>query len=148
MNLTDRLSDQNPPRLCYIAHGYAYFTTLQDVTRQWGDDWNDIPYEHNAEEPYPWNDRRGVPRYEISKFPFECSHLLTPPDFLNYTNNSPYSVEMINRGDVPWLQTPSYDYYSGPVICIMAGTSFNDFVTMVHLAGGEVYVPIQKNTNQ
>ena len=29
-----------------------YFTELDDVTEQWGDDWNDRPYEHNAGEPY------------------------------------------------------------------------------------------------
>ena len=39
------------PRLCYIDNCWAYFTT-QPLDKQWGDDWDDAPYEHNAGEPY------------------------------------------------------------------------------------------------
>ena len=36
------------PVLCYIdQHKRAYFTT-QALSKQWGDDWNDAPYEQNA----------------------------------------------------------------------------------------------------
>jgi len=38
-------------RLCYVDLPWVYFTT-QDLDKQWGDDWDDAPYEHNAEEPY------------------------------------------------------------------------------------------------
>ena len=38
-------------RLCYVSGCFAYFTS-KDLTEQWGDDWNDAPYEHNAGEPY------------------------------------------------------------------------------------------------
>lgn len=38
-------------RLCYIDGPWAYFTT-QPVAEQWGDDWDDAPYEHNAGDPY------------------------------------------------------------------------------------------------
>lgn len=34
-------------KLCYVDDGFAYFTT-KPLTEQWGDDWNDAPYEHNA----------------------------------------------------------------------------------------------------
>ena len=37
--------------LCYVDKPWAYFTT-QKLEDQWGDDWEDIPYQHNAEEPY------------------------------------------------------------------------------------------------
>lgn len=37
--------------LCYVDGPWAYFTT-QPLAKQWGDDWNDAPYEHNAGEPY------------------------------------------------------------------------------------------------
>lgn len=37
--------------LCYVKGCFAYFTS-QPVEEQWGDDWNDAPYEHNAGEPY------------------------------------------------------------------------------------------------
>lgn len=39
------------PRLCYVEGDWAYFTT-QPLDKQWGDDWDDAPYEHNAGEPY------------------------------------------------------------------------------------------------
>ena len=34
-------------KLCYIENDNAYFTT-NDLMKQWGDDWNDALYEHNA----------------------------------------------------------------------------------------------------
>lgn len=43
-------------KLCYIDdngysnQGVAYFT--DNLENQWGDDWDDAPYEHNAESPY------------------------------------------------------------------------------------------------
>ncbi len=40
-----------PERLCYVEGSWAYFTT-QELKNQWGDDWNDTPYEHNAGDPY------------------------------------------------------------------------------------------------
>ena len=39
------------PCLCYVDGCWAYFTT-QRLDHQWGDDWNDAPYEHNAGPPY------------------------------------------------------------------------------------------------
>lgn len=38
-------------KLCYINGSTAYFTTLS-LDDQWGDDWDDAPYEHNAGTPY------------------------------------------------------------------------------------------------
>lgn len=38
-------------RLCYVSGPFAYFTS-KELSEQWGDDWNDAPYEHNAGEPY------------------------------------------------------------------------------------------------
>ena len=55
---------ENEPVLCYIDQmGRAYFTT-QALSKQWGDDWNDAPYEHNAETPY--DDRENPPRWKIT----------------------------------------------------------------------------------
>lgn len=36
---------------CYVEGNRAWFTT-QSLDKQWGDDWNDAPYEHNAGRPY------------------------------------------------------------------------------------------------
>ena len=52
--------------LCYVERNFAYFTSIP-LELQWGDDWNDAPYEHNAGEPY--GDHRptpGAPRAEHS----------------------------------------------------------------------------------
>lgn len=43
--------DKREPVLCYVDDKFAYFTT-QELAKQWGDDWDDAPYEHNAGEPY------------------------------------------------------------------------------------------------
>ena len=37
-------------KLCYVEGQKAYFTS--NFEKQWGDDWNDRPYECNAGEPY------------------------------------------------------------------------------------------------
>ena len=41
-----------PFKLCYVRHNILYFT--DSFEKQWGDDWDDAPYEHNAGEPYEW----------------------------------------------------------------------------------------------
>lgn len=43
-------------KLCYVEDNFAYFTN--DFENQWGDDWNDRPYEHNAGEPYEKKDKK------------------------------------------------------------------------------------------
>jgi hypothetical protein len=39
------------PVLCYVEGFWAFFTT-RPLAEQWGDDWDDAPYEHNAGRPY------------------------------------------------------------------------------------------------
>lgn len=129
------------PVLCYVEGSCAYFTT-QPLADQWGDDWDDAPYEHNAGTPYEWradkwdmatrtlvpNDH---PRWEIVKVYFD-GDLVTPD--ARY-GNSPFSVEKINRGDVPWLEP-----YMGHGVRIMAGCTVSVFKDLVREAGGRVYV--------
>ena len=79
-------------KLCYLEHNIMYFTS--DIENQWGDDWNDRPYEHNAGPPY--EDGR-----TIKKIKFR-GHYTMPCDFYL---NSPYSVQDINNGAVPWAYT-------------------------------------------
>ncbi len=117
-------------KLCYVSMPWCYFTT-KELSEQWGDDWNDAPYEHNAGEPYLWRDD-GTPKYEVKKVAISAD-LEQPCD---NRFNSPYSVEMINRGDVPWLKTPNYEKKK---IEIMAGTSLEKFIEIIKAAGGEVY---------
>ena len=37
-------------KLCYVDRNKAWFTN--NFEKQWGDDWDDAPYEHNAGLPY------------------------------------------------------------------------------------------------
>lgn len=126
-------------RLCYVDGPWAWFTTAALVD-QWGDDWNDAPYEHNAGTPYAWHEEQRrqdgsrVPRYELLKVAWDGP--LETPDAWHL--NSPYSVEQINKGAVPWLVTARYT--TGSAVSIPAGTSLPEFIRLVEEAGGIVYV--------
>ena len=138
----------NEYKLCYVSNGYAWFTT-QELSKQWGDDWNDAPYEHNAEIPYDYKESvyeagKGMvanpaPAYKLAVVPFDGAGLQTP-DCLCSGGNSPFSVQMINKGAVAWLSTPTYSV--GPFIHIWAGTPYPEFVRLVQSAGGNVYEPL------
>ena len=134
-------------KLCYVNLPWCYFTT-QELSEQWGDDWNDIPYEHNAEEPYEppradlpdraiefpngWN-KDGTPKWEIKKVAIDNVYLEEPSEG---HLNSPYSVEDINKGKVPWLQSPKY---LSDNVKIMAGCELSEFINIIKNNGGNVY---------
>ena len=137
-------------KLCYIDGDTAYFTT-QDLDKQWGDDWNDAPYEHNAGPPYfpfvhhfangetkknekDWNED-GTPKFEIYHLKFDTAWRLETPASRHY--NSPYSVQMINAGAVAWLSGTDKD---GKPIAIQAGASIEEFKQKVKQAGGAIYI--------
>ena len=121
--------------MCYVEGRIAYFTT-QDLKEQWGDDWNDAPYEHNAEIPYQdWDAEREKrpPRWEIVRLAFECP--LSTPDA--GTINSRYSVQRINAGAIAWLRD---EFGDGKGVDIPAGTTLSEFKRLVKKSGGRVYV--------
>ena len=123
------------PRLCYVeARGRAYFTTCP-LDRQWGDDWNDKPYDYNAGEPYDWSDTRGVPPYKVVlafwRGPWE-----TPAQRVG--GNSRWSVQEINRKFVAWL-LPSW-LEEEPAPPIYAGTTLSEFRRIIKEHGGTVYL--------
>lgn len=117
-------------RLCYVADGFAYFTT-QSLDEQWGDDWEDTPYEHNAGEPYQSREGCETP-WEILKVAFSSDYYRLP-----HTNhhNSPFSVRGINAGAVAWIFFPFEN------IAINAGESLPTFIQKVELTKGTVYLP-------
>ena len=134
-------------KLCYIENNFAYFTT-QDLDKQWGDDWDDAPYEHNAEQPYTpairyftadrqekvetdWN-ADGSPKWEIMKIAFDCRRSATPAETAG--SNSPYSVQMINNKLIPWLTVY-------PDKALFAGATIDSFVEFIEEAGGEIFFP-------
>jgi hypothetical protein len=112
--------------LCYVDGNFAYFTT-QLLEDQWGDDCNDVPYEHNAGTPY--EPQGGVLTWQIIKVAFDGSFLLPSDNHLN----SPYSVEGINmRRDIPWLRTREH-------ASLDAGATIAEFAKFVTDNGGTVY---------
>ena len=113
-------------------HYQAYFTPI-DLKDQWGDDWDDAPYEHNAEEPYDdYCDNEGQHEINIYVVHFAVTKevdetLLTPSDFLYCSYGSNVSVSQINSGMVAWMYVrESYKACDG--FAIQAGTLIADFV--------------------
>lgn len=113
--------------LCYIQRydGYRAFFTTAPLDKQWGDDWNDAPYEHNAGAPYP------VEGFELGYVDFDPGDMITPAEG---HCNSPWSVEQINRGEVPWLR-------NGSVNIVTAGATFDEFQAALKRAGGTALMP-------
>lgn len=124
-------------KLCYVDGCFAWFTTA-DLKDQWGDDWNDAPYEHNAGCPYEWKSYRECPEYKLQRVVFHDAILDTPCGFAN--GNSAYSVEDINSGKVAWLATPRWTQ-SNVNVSIHAGVSIDEFERLIRLSGGNIYVP-------
>lgn len=115
--------------LCYIDRNFAYFTN--DMKEQWGDDWNDTPYEHNAGEPY-------VNKTSVTKIGFDTD-LSTPSEIAGLNSN--YSVQSINEGKTPWLSGQSYkteDYVE-----IYAGVTIKEFTEEITKSGGEIFLKVK-----
>lgn len=94
----------NPDFIEGVQEFYAYFTPLP-VNNQWGDDWDDIPYECNAGCPYDHGDNISE-KIEIIQIPFYLRKDYFDPIVKfpsDYGYNSPFSVENINLGAVPWI---------------------------------------------
>ncbi len=120
--------------LCYVDNNWAYFTT-QKLEDQWGDDWDDAPYECNSGEPYYWYDGRDEEPYEIVKVAFD-GDFETPADL---SFDSPYSVQRINAGVVAWLATSRRS--SESTVSIHAGVTLDEFIEKIERGGGTVYLP-------
>lgn len=115
-------------KLCYIKDGYAYFTR-KSLEEQTGDDWNDVPYEHNAGSPYERE------KGDIIVIPY-FSNLVTPN---NGVSNSPFSVDSINKGYIAWLR----DEYGNTNTKIMAGCGIEEFCEKIIKTGGNIFIEIE-----
>ena len=112
---------------------YAYFTDLDNLQEQWGDDWNDAPYEHNAGWHY---DSIRKDEHTILKIPFAVvsennngsNHWVKFP--CDYgCGNSPFSVEEINAGAVPWIFVSYYNMAKNKkFLAINAGINPLEFI--------------------
>jgi hypothetical protein len=123
-------------KLCYIDGNCAYFTN--NFENQWGDDWNDAPYEHNAGEPYERNYKVKLATGDYEKIKIKTLYFELPR-YWNYLpcdhfTNSPYSVEDINKGAVAWIHTKDFN--------IHAGTKMEDFIDVVKKHGGKVFLEV------
>ena len=110
-------------RLCYVDENIMYFTDCFET--QWSDDWDDTPYEHNAEPPYEWNDKEtdewNIEHHHghIRKIAFEHHWWIRRP--CDGHLNSPYSVDDINKGAIAWL-------YCNEAGGLMAGSTMDEAI--------------------
>lgn len=136
--------DWDTLKLCYVRSSMAWFTT-QNVTKQWGDDWNDVPYEHNAGRPYKYH---ADSKYDQEKSEWEIFQVAwngpysDPADALNQLN-SPWSVQAINRCAVPWLSYSNWLKDPNPTLHIYAGVTLREFIRLMRAAGGMVFMPVE-----
>lgn len=128
----------NPDYISGEHEYYAYFTPIE-LDKQWGDDWNDAPYEYNAEIPYDdviletkecdgLKIATKIDHYDIIQIPFAVkSYNWKLPRDYSYGGNSPFSVDMINSGAVAWI----YDSADGKMehmTSIQAGCTIYEFI--------------------
>lgn len=89
--------------------GWRLFFTEADLKKQWGDDWDDAPYDCNAGWPYDdtsYKDKDGKWQYVkhtvlVLNISIDNEHWPTTPG--DYGYNSPFCVEDINLGACAWM---------------------------------------------
>jgi hypothetical protein len=116
---------------------YAYFTPVP-LNKQWGDVWDDAPYEYNAEIPYDdvydENDERA--EIEIVRVPFYIPYdggwsIRFPKDWGG--DNSLFCVRDINAGAVAWIFCHGGHRKSNTdSVAIHAGCSPSEFVEKIN----------------
>ena len=119
MQLKPFTAEQLGYRLCYVSGEGPYllwFTSSLD--EQTGDDWNDVPWWCNAEEPYDHHD---------TKLVRVCMNGRFGP------NNDYVSADEINKKRLSWLA--SYGSYPA----IQAGITLGEFLSMATKYGLAVY---------
>ncbi len=123
-------------KLCYINENKAYFT--DSFEKQWGDDWDNAPYEYNAGEPYSayYEDKKRY-KIDIKELYFELPSYW---DYLPYERGHCYSVEQINKGATAWLEAAD--------LSIKAGTSLEEFKKVVKEHNGKIYALIEKDETE
>lgn len=132
-------------KLCFIDGGEyhyewitMYFADIDDVTTLWGDDWDDAPYEHNAEPPYTESSKDEKIDFIQVKVYLD-SNAYTPCTDMT---NSRYSVEQINKGITPWLSLEKGTTFKH----LHAGARFEDvldFWNAYHEHETEMFIQIK-----
>lgn len=127
-------------RLCYVDGQKAWFT--DSFEKQWGDDWNDKPYECNAGEPYnSWSelieDNEDIFKRKYKHHQIKLKTLYFETD--DWTEQKPcdmgrFSVEDINKGTIAWVHTDKFN--------ILAGTEIEEFIKIIKENGGKIYMEV------
>lgn len=116
-------------RLCYIdpRTRLAWFTPapLHGEGAQTGEGWAKGWYELNSGPP----DGDGLLTLGWD------GDVVTPCD----VNGGNFSVDSINRGEIPWLQCA----YRSDVPAVRAGATVGEFAAAVWAGGGDIYIPWQ-----
>lgn len=122
--------------LCYVEGSFAWFTS--HFHEEWGDDWDDAPYEHNAGPPYGYHHSKtgDVVNHYVTKVAFDGPFDQPCSDHVN----SHYSVATINAGAVGWLTV----WPPRPGGSLFGGASLGAFIEFVEAAGGNVYLKRQQ----
>lgn len=126
-------------KLCYIEGNKLYFTDAP-LEKQWGDDWDDAPYEHNAGEPY---DDENITTAYVEDSSYSNLGMLITPCYGH--QNSPYSVEDINlEKKIPWLRIKKKDNKNQEYIDIYAGASLEEVIQVIRENGGKIYTEYEE----
>ena len=134
------MKDYNSYQLCFVEGGRWYdadltlYFTEKDVKDQWGSDWDDTPYEHNAGLPYDEDtstelgteNGRGIyAKIDIIKVILTTNSycdLITP---CSGVDNSRYSVKDINSKAIPWVVIKDSNEIK---LSVFAGTTLKQFL--------------------
>lgn len=110
-------------RLCFANNGMLYFTEKK-LENQWGDGWDDYPYQLSAGLPYE-DDNNQIQCIYVKPGP-RCSIFLYPSG----EKNKMYSVKDVNGGITPWVM---FDFYGIPreIIKLYAGTSLDECIDLL-----------------
>jgi hypothetical protein len=125
--LFPREKNSGNPILCYVKGPVAFFTT-QDLSDQTGDDWNDAPYQYNAEEPTDdWEAfKEGrAPKWQIIEVLFD-NRKLEERGLVPYC-----SVDDMNSRLYPWLTKFNGSGYDE----IKSGMTLGDFTSYLDTKG-------------
>ena len=84
-----------------------FYCGKDDCDDYWGDDWNDRPYEHNAERVYS----EYIEEYIDVAVDIDY-HVMEPADDWRYNNNTPFSKQDMKKRSVPCIiVVPKDDSY-------------------------------------
>lgn len=110
-------------KLCLVKENRAYF--VEDFENVTGDDWNDIPYQCNAGNPYKEFDATVV---------YFDGDFTTPADMSGMFITSAGIINSLEYS-IPWI-------YHDPQHMLLPGATLKEFIEFVKSFDGKVFVEI------